>query len=201
MTTKRGVVQSQAHGRRPCAPELDTNQDGVVDYQVFNFDLSLSTSLSDGRNVTWAADAATGAASAFFFTEQATITGNTVMLICGEHIGLTGRDMLNTNVDVVTVSAIDIYFGGPGDSMGPFTITPLGERYVGAPVDVAGNSSDTMQVFDFGPFPGNTPELGIMLFTNGDRGAGARGGATAPTEMIALPTRGNARAVWSVLRG
>ena len=41
-----------------------------------------------------------------------------------------------------------------------------------------------MLVTDFGPFPGNTPELGVMLFTNGDRGAGARGGATQSTEAI-----------------
>ena len=39
-------------------------------------------------------------------------------------------------------------------------------------------TKDTMTVIDFGPFPGNTPELGVMLVTNGDRGAGARGGAT-----------------------
>ena len=37
-------------------------------------------------------------------------------------------------------------------------------------------------VVDFGPFPGNTPELGVLMFTNGDRGAGVRGGATESTE-------------------
>jgi len=41
-----------------------------------------------------------------------------------------------------------------------------------------------MAVYDFGPLPGNSPELGVMLVTNGDRGAGARGGATQHTEAI-----------------
>jgi len=33
-------------------------------------------------------------------------------------------------------------------------------------------------------FPGNTRESGIMLMTNGDRGAGAHGGATEDTEAL-----------------
>jgi hypothetical protein len=55
---------------------------------------------------------------------------------------------------------------------------------------VPGNASDPagLQVYDFGPFPGNSPELGILLFTNGDRGAGARGGATQETEALLFTT-------------
>jgi hypothetical protein len=41
-----------------------------------------------------------------------------------------------------------------------------------------------MTVLDFGPWPGNSPELGIMMITNGDRGTGARGGATQATEAM-----------------
>jgi minor extracellular serine protease Vpr len=41
-----------------------------------------------------------------------------------------------------------------------------------------------LAVYDFGAFPGNSPELGLMLITNGDRGAGARGGATQDTEAL-----------------
>lgn len=41
-----------------------------------------------------------------------------------------------------------------------------------------------MDVIDFGLFPGNTDELGIMLNTNGDRGFGAYGGATQDTESL-----------------
>ena len=45
-------------------------------------------------------------------------------------------------------------------------------------------------VFDFGLFPGNTPELGVLLLTNGDRGAGASGGATEPTEALVFTAPG-----------
>ena len=179
---------------------LDTNQDGAVDYYMFDFDLSLSGSISDGRSVTWVQDAVTFDASAFFFTEHSTVTGNTIHTICAEQIGLTGTDLLTTRVDVLYVAAVDFYYGGPGDVMGPFTITPFGEQYVPLPPDVAGFSEDTMQVVNYGPWPGNTPELGVMIITNGDRGAGAHGGATAWTETLLIPSKESARHVWSTLR-
>ena len=167
---------------------LDTDQDGTDDYVVLNRDLSFDN-VTDGRQVTWALDLATGAASAFFFAEHATNTGNTVLLICGEQVGLTGTDLLATNVDM-DVFAQDFYYGGPGDLIEGLTVTPLGEQFFALPNDVPGNSSDPagLQVYDFGPFPGNTPELGILLFTNGDRGAGARGGATQETEALLFTT-------------
>jgi hypothetical protein len=162
---------------------LDTDQDGTFDYVVYNFDLSLSGSLSDGRQVTWAEDLGTGAASAFFFAEHSMNTGNTVLWICGEQIGLTGTDMLATNVDMELYTQ-DWYYGGPGDFVGGLTVTPLGEQYYGIPTDIAGKTDGSMTVVDFGPFPGNSPELGVMLLTSGDRGGGARGGATQDTEPL-----------------
>ena len=162
---------------------LDTNQDGVDDYVVLNRDLSGLGTISDGRQVAWALDLLTGNATAFFFAEHSMNTGNTVLLICGEQIGLTGTDMLSTNVDMYVI-AQDFYYGGPGDLVDGLTVTPLGEQYFGIPEDIAGKSTGTMTVVDFGPFPGNTSELGVMLVTNGDRGAGARGGATQATEAF-----------------
>jgi hypothetical protein len=168
---------------------LDTDQDGVDDYVVLNRDLSGPTTISDGRQVSWVLNLATGGLSAFFFAEHAMNTGNTVLLICGEQVGLTGTDMLATNVDMDVV-AQDFYYGGPGDLIEGLTVTPLGEQFLGLANDVPGNASDSagLQVFDFGPFPGNSPELGILLFTNGDRGAGARGGATQETEALLFTT-------------
>ena len=64
------------------------------------------------------------------------------------------------------------------------TVTPLGEQYFGIPSDIPGKGNGTMNVIDFGSFPGNSPELGVMLITNGDRGTGARGGATQETEAL-----------------
>lgn len=58
---------------------------------------------------------------------------------------------------------------------------PSGQRRR-APVGASGQ----IAVFDSGPFPGNTPELGVMLVTNGDRGSGNRGGSTDATDTIIL---------------
>jgi hypothetical protein len=112
-------------------------------------------------------------------------TGNTVLLVCGEQVGLTGTDMLATNVDV-EVYTQDWYYGGPGDLVDGITITPYGEQFYGVTTDLPGNTYDPLGllVYDFGLFPGNTPELGLMLVTNGDRGSGARGGATQGTEAL-----------------
>jgi hypothetical protein len=162
---------------------LDTNQDGIDDYVVLNRDVIGFGTISDGRQLTWALDLATGNASAFFLTEHSMNTGNTILYICGEQVGLTGTDMLATNVNM-SVYAQDFYYGGPGDLVDGLTVTPLGERYYGIPEDIAGKSTGSMTVIDFGLFPGNTPEQGVMLVTNGDRGDGARGGATQATEAL-----------------
>jgi hypothetical protein len=164
---------------------LDTNRDGTDDYVVLNRDFSALDTISDGRQLAWVVDLATGASSAFFFAEHSTSTGNTVLYICGEQIGMNEANLLTTQVDMDVV-AQDFYYGGPGDLVEGLTVTPLGERFYGVPSDVAGKTEDKtgLAVYDFGAFPGNSPELGLMLITNGDRGAGARGGATQTTEAL-----------------
>ena len=165
--------------------ELDTNQDGNVDYVVLNRDLSGPTTITDGRQLSWVLDVEAGTLDAFFFAEHAMNTGNTVLLLCGEQIGMNAADLGVTQVDM-DVIAQDFYYGGPGDSVEGLTVTPLGERFFGVPEDVAGNTFDPdgLEVYDFGLFPGNSEELGLLLFTNGDRGAGNRGGATQDTEAL-----------------
>jgi hypothetical protein len=162
---------------------LDTNQDGLDDYVVLNRDASGLGTISDGRQLSWVLNLDTGAASAFFFAEHSTNTGNTVLLICGEQIGMNAANLLATpvNMDVV---AQDFYYGGPGSEVLGLTVTPLGERFLGVPEDVAGGGTGSLEVYDFGAFPGNSPELGLLLITNGDRGAGNRGGATQDTEAL-----------------
>lgn len=162
---------------------LDTNQDNSPDYVVLNRDASGLGTITDGRQLTWVVNLANNRASAFFFAEHSMNTGNTVLLLCAEQIGLTAADLLSRNVDM-SVLAQDFYFGGPGDEIDGLTVTPLGEQYFGQPADIAGKSTGALGVIDFGPFPGNSPELGLMLVTNGDRGTGARGGATQATEAL-----------------
>ncbi len=161
---------------------LDLDRDGEDDYLVLNRDFTLND-LTDGRNLTWAVDLSTGNASAFFFTEHATNTGNTVLIVCAEQVGLGIGDAVTHQVDV-DVEAEDIYFGGPGDLIEDLTISPFGERYFGVPDDVAGSGMGAMPVLDFGQISGNTRELGFLLFTNGDRGSASRGGATEATEAL-----------------
>jgi subtilisin family serine protease len=164
---------------------LDINRDGVDDFVVLNRDASGFNTIADGRQLAYALDLNTGLATAFFFVEHSMNTGNTVLYVCAEQLGMTGADLLATNVDM-DVLAQDFYYGGPGDLVEGLTVAPLGEQYFGAPVDVAPNSYDPagLTIYDFGPFPGNTPELGLMLVTNGDRGTGNRGGATPDTEAL-----------------
>lgn len=164
---------------------LDTNQDGIDDYVILNRDASGLGTITDGRQLAWALNLATGSASAFFFAEHSTNTGNTVLYICGEQIGMDASALLARQVNMAVI-AQDFYYGGPGDIVEGLTVTPLGERFYGEPNDVAGNTYNPagLAVYDFGLWPGNTPELGLMLITNGDRGAGARGGATQDTEAL-----------------
>ncbi len=63
---------------------LDTDRDGVDDYVVLNRDASGLGTISDGRQLSWVLDLNTGAASAFFYAEHSTNTGNTVLYLCGE---------------------------------------------------------------------------------------------------------------------
>jgi hypothetical protein len=164
--------------------DLDTNRDGDTDYTVLNRDFSGLTTISDGRQLTWAIDWSSGTTSAFFYAEHSTNTGNTVLLLCGEQVGMNAANFFQ-NVDM-TVWADDVYFGGPGDVVDGLTVAPLGERFYGLPGDVAGNIYDPagLAVYDFGALPGNSSEVGLLLITNGDRGAASRGGATEATEAL-----------------
>jgi subtilisin family serine protease len=166
---------------------LDTDQNGVDDYVILNRDFSGLSTITDGRQLSWVVNLSTGSATASFFAEHSTNTGNTVLLVCGEQVGMNASDLLANTVDVDVV-AQDFYFGGPGDAVRDLVVTPLGERFYGEPSDVAAGATGTLNVFDFGAFPGNTEELGLMLVTNGDRGAGNRGGATQDTEALLFLT-------------
>lgn len=168
------------------AISLDTNQDGETDYTVRNVPLLFIDPTNDAREVTVAINESTEEISALFFTEHATNTGNTVLNVCAEQIGLTSADMLSTNVDVA-FAAEDVYFGGPGDRIDGLTITPRGERFFAFPGDINGNESGRFTIFDNLTFSGNTEDIGLLLFTNSDRGAGNnRGGATQETEALIL---------------
>jgi hypothetical protein len=177
--------ERQTHANAPASFEfdLDVNQDGTFDYAVFNYDLSLSTSLSDGRNVTWVVDLATFEASAFFFTDHGTNSGNTVLLFCGEQIGMNASNFFQP-MDVQAL-AVDIYFtAAVTDYLDLLTISPLGERYLGLINDIPPFGKETLTVLDFGS--GNPTETGVLLFTDAARAGDVRGGAPRGKEAVAI---------------
>ena len=88
----------------------------------------------------------------------------------------------------------DFYFGGPGDALAPVTIVPFGERFAASAAgDLAAGTTATVTVNDFGAIPGTTPELGVMIQTDGDRcSTGNCGGATKSTEVLLVAPPGGA---------
>ena len=158
------------------AATLDLDGDGTDDIELVNLDFGTFTGGGlDGRSLSVATDLAAGTDSAFFFTTHATNTTNTVITFCAEQLGLTPED-LGSEI-TATFSANDFYFGGPGDELEPVTFT-LGGGLSATVDDIEAGGTGTMTVTD----NGGTGGTGILLFTNGDRGAGNRGGATPATE-------------------
>jgi hypothetical protein len=171
---------------------LDINNDGTDDYWILNRDVSF-TSDTDGRVLAWTVNLETGDANAFFFVEHPTNAGTTVLNACLEDVGLTAADVDARRLVGVSVFADDVYFGGPGDQITGLKIVPFGERYFAAPAsDLAAGASGAVDVFDFGAVPGTTPELGVMIQTDGDRcvSAGNCGGSVKASEALLIAPRG-----------
>jgi subtilisin family serine protease len=180
MTFALNTREPQTHANAPNSFEiyLDTNQDGTPDYLVINRDVTL-TDVSDGRNLSWVVNLATGDAEAFFFTDHQAQSNNTVLPFCGEQIGMNAANF-GQPMDLIAF-ANDYYFGGNFDQTGVVTIAPLGERYLGIFASTDNVSSelpfetyDWLKVLDFGPSPVSRDERGLLLLY--------RGGAPADQE-------------------
>jgi hypothetical protein len=163
--------------------DLDTNQDGTSDYLVFNGDSGLDSGDSEGQNLTWVLDQKTGELSARFFTEHAMNTANMVLYLCAEQIGgAPPRQEINA-----TVSALDAYFGGPGDLISGVTFAPFEEEFLSTSLpDVPAGETDVMAVSGVTEVAADQQNRGLLLFTNSDRGPASRGGATPDTEALVL---------------
>ena len=166
---------------------IDVSGDGVPDYEFFNGDFALLGGDSlDGRSVSFVADLTTGTLGAFFFAEHATNTANTIITACAEQFGLTAED-LGTRVVTMFFRTTDFYFGGAGtDRTAPVTFTLGAERYTTVAEDIPAFDYTRLTVTDHGTAG---PDLGVLVFTNGDRGATNRGGATSDTEALILRSR------------
>jgi hypothetical protein len=187
--------QRSSHANGPAEFDvfLDTNRDGLADYVVFNFDASIAETRGDGRNVTWVVNLSTGDGSAFFFTDQGTNTANTVLLFCGEQIGMSAAN-LGQPIDATVLAGDNMFAGAVTDAVTGLTVAPLGERFVGifsldsaAPTstDVPVDASRDISVVDFGELGTNPGELGVLLLLDAARD-GYRGGAPIGNEALTL---------------
>ncbi|HRW48082.1 MAG TPA: DUF4397 domain-containing protein [Caldilinea sp.] len=174
--------ERQTHAVAPLSIEvyLDTNRDGNDDYLVINRDVSLNN-ITDGRNLVWVIDLSTGAADAFFYTDHNTNSGNTVLLLCGEQIGMNAANFgqpMNLNA-----YATDFYFtGNVTDKFEGITVAPLGERYLGLFAngglgfsDIGFKQNDVLTVVDTGSTTNNT-EMGLVLLYRPGAPVGAEAG-------------------------
>ncbi len=174
--------ERQQHANVPSSFEfdIDVDNDGQTDYAVFNADLSLlggSFDLSDGRNVVYSQDLATGELSAFFFVDHDTNSANTVLLACGEQIGLDAKSLKKKQVGVGF--AVDIYFGGPGDQVD----FDFGAGNIKPPLRVGNQPTQFLDIA-----PGESQD--VRLFANNSKTKGAlllvRDGAPGLGEAIIL---------------
>jgi minor extracellular serine protease Vpr len=173
--------------------DLDTDGDGAYDYAIFNQDLA--GDLSDGRNAVFSVDLATDAVDVFFFTDHGTNSGNTVLTICAEQIGMNAADF-GTPI-TADLLAVDTYFTGRvTDVITGIEFAPLGERYF--PIvgddgfgsgDVPAGGSATLNVQDYGPVGTNATETGVLLFTDAALDDG-RAGAPQDVESLVLSVAG-----------
>jgi hypothetical protein len=163
------MFEPLSHSNVPASLEvdIDADQDGDYDYAVFTADTSFS-GISDGRNLTWVQNLTTGAANAFFYTDHQLNSGNTVMLICGEQIGMNAANFF----DPMDIGAyvFDLYFQGAyTDWIEGMTISPLGEQFLGmfetggaGGTTLAPQAIDKLRLLDYGKTTNNT-EMGILL--------------------------------------
>eukprot|EP00544_Gedaniella_sp_CCMP2646_P004315 CAMPEP_0202491660 /NCGR_PEP_ID=MMETSP1361-20130828/8644_1 /ASSEMBLY_ACC=CAM_ASM_000849 /TAXON_ID=210615 /ORGANISM="Staurosira complex sp., Strain CCMP2646" /LENGTH=1038 /DNA_ID=CAMNT_0049121747 /DNA_START=142 /DNA_END=3258 /DNA_ORIENTATION=+ len=170
---------------------FDIDRDGVADYALLTSDESgpgSSATELGGRQFVFALDLFNMSSGALFFAEHSMNTGNTVLNVCAEQLGLSESDLQSTNIDI-TIESYSTFYSTkevPDDTIDRITLTPGGERYVATVEDLAPGESGIVKVTDRDLTEGNTNELGVMLIANGDRGPGNRGGATQETELTLL---------------
>ncbi len=161
--------ERQSHANAPVLFEydIDIDRDGTADYAIYNSDVAGLAALSDGRNLTWALNIATGEQEAFFFTDHRTNSGNTVFYVCAEQLGLTIADV-GRAVDVVGF-AVDFYTSGTVRDMVEFEAVFGGERYFGSvggeffAADLPAGASAPFSVLDFGPGGASPDEQGVLI--------------------------------------
>jgi minor extracellular serine protease Vpr len=177
--------ERQSHSAAPVLFEFDfdLDRDGTPDYAVYNRDLSGLSSLSDGRNVTFVQNLATGDETGWFTTDHKTNSANTALYFCAEQMGLTIDDLGTTKADVAGF-AVDFYTSGETRDEVAFEANPYNERYYGI-VDgdpffssIDAGASKPFEVFDAGASGTGADDQGVQIRVINGRG---------DTETIVVP--------------
>lgn len=170
MAFAANTFEQQTHANYPFSFEIDidADQNGTVDYKVFTAEKPYGSLGLDGRNMTYVLNTVTRRVTTYFYTDHQMKSGNTVMFICGEQIGMNAADFFDPMN--IAALAVDNYFTGMvTDAIEGITISPLGEQYlamfetggIGATV-LAPKQGDRMRFVDYGETTNNT-ESGLML--------------------------------------
>jgi subtilisin family serine protease len=175
MAFATNTFEPQTHANYPFSFEvdIDADQDGDVDYAVFTAEQGYPAFAGDGRNLTYVLNVETRALGAFFYTDHDMKSGNTVMLICGEQIGMNATNFFDP-MDIVAL-AVDNYFtGAVTDFFDGITISPLGEQYIGlfenggpGATTLAPKQTDKLRLLDLGELTNNTENGLLLLYRNG----------------------------------
>ena len=161
--------ERQSHSAAPVLFEFDfdLDRDGTADYAVYNRDASGLATLSDGRNLTFVQDLATGDETAFFFTDHKTNSANTALVFCSEQMGVT-LDDIGATYDVAGF-AVDYYTSGTERDELEFEVVPGYERYFGLVggepyyASIGAGASATFEVVDFGPVGAGADDQGVQI--------------------------------------
>lgn len=128
-----GVLQFGVHTyeqrSHPNAPtqvqvELDVDRDGVADYRVFTADLAYPE-LSQGQNVVWVENLATGSLGAYYYTDANLVSANVILTVPLAAVGLAEGSQFD-----FSVAGVDSYYGtGVTDVIEDMTFTIGHPRY------------------------------------------------------------------------
>ncbi len=194
----RFAVNTFARTTTPQAPyqariNLDTNRDGVADFQVRNADATLNN-LTDGRNYSWVVNLRTGSGNALFFTEHHSNTANMVLTACSSQLadatrpgGALAAPALGSLVNATAESYENYFFGVTMSSIGGIVFSPGGEKYAATIADIPAGGSSSLTVTATGSTAATT-EKGVLLLLDGQRG-NVKNGNPEGKEVIAVTVR------------
>ncbi len=157
---------------------IDTNNDGVYDYVLFNRENG--TFASSGQTVASLVNLATGTSVIKFFAGAELVSSNLVLTAALSDLGLTPNSKFTFQV-----RAFDNYFSGAlTDLVPPATVTLASPRFFvpGASATAPANATTAVSINRFAPGDAASPsQIGVLfLYSDGKTGAEAEAITVTP---------------------